>query len=328
MEKNINYNTIIVNLIERKLPPDKKTYKYLMDTLLLGKEPAYRRIRGEVLFPFEEVIKISQNLGVSIDHIVQQGYPNSNVVQFDMPEKLISNIDILFFDFLCDSCEIIKRLISAKSSKINIAMNRIPWSYMQMPNLLKLEYFRYLHAANIIKINTYFQDIIIPPNIIEQQQNLSLLMHQVPYVNCIFDKNIINKTIEEIIFFYEENYLNKDDVQMLQKDLLNFIDLLYVLNKIGKNNIGAKRDFYFSELSIDTNVLHYESEDETMEQYWIYLENPIIIKNSPIMSSLNKRWYNSRKRHSILITNSNEKFLTTKYWDIKRSINKLEDLLL
>ena len=55
---------------------------YLADTLCMGKEAVYRRLRGEVSFTLEEVALISRRLGISIDQII--GNHLSDRVTFDL----------------------------------------------------------------------------------------------------------------------------------------------------------------------------------------------------------------------------------------------------
>ena len=60
-------NELITGLIEalkEKLPPKRNLANLLMDTLYIGREAIYRRLRGEVPFTLEEAALISRKLGV------------------------------------------------------------------------------------------------------------------------------------------------------------------------------------------------------------------------------------------------------------------------
>ena len=54
----------------------------MTDTLCIGREAVYRRLRGEVAFTIDEVAQISCKLGISIDQII--GNHLYNRVTFDM----------------------------------------------------------------------------------------------------------------------------------------------------------------------------------------------------------------------------------------------------
>lgn len=63
-------NTGLIDAVREKLSPKENIANLLMDTLFIGKEAIYRRLRGEVPFILEEAALISRKLGVSLDKIV------------------------------------------------------------------------------------------------------------------------------------------------------------------------------------------------------------------------------------------------------------------
>ena len=62
-------NTGLIEALKEKLPPKTNLANLLMDTLYIGREAIYRRLRGEVPFTLEEAALISRKLGVSLDKI-------------------------------------------------------------------------------------------------------------------------------------------------------------------------------------------------------------------------------------------------------------------
>ena len=94
----------LINQMKERIPPGHNLANYLTDTLYMGKEAVYRRLRGEVAFTFDEIAVISHNLGISIDQIIgnhlfricrwiyQNGKmktPNS-LSDMHVPEKIIN----------------------------------------------------------------------------------------------------------------------------------------------------------------------------------------------------------------------------------------------
>ena len=57
-------NTGLIEALKEKLPPKTNLANLLMDTLCIGREAIYRRLRGEVPFTLEEAALISRKLGV------------------------------------------------------------------------------------------------------------------------------------------------------------------------------------------------------------------------------------------------------------------------
>ena len=63
-------NANLIEAMKDKLPVKGKLADMLMDTLYIGKEAVYRRLRGEVPFTFKEAALVSRKLGISLDTII------------------------------------------------------------------------------------------------------------------------------------------------------------------------------------------------------------------------------------------------------------------
>lgn len=72
----------LITAMKARVPEKQNLAGYLADTLCMGKEAVYRRLRGEVSFTLEEVALISRRLGISIDQII--GNHLSDRVTFDL----------------------------------------------------------------------------------------------------------------------------------------------------------------------------------------------------------------------------------------------------
>ena len=67
-------NTSLIEAVKEKLPLKENLANLLIDTLYIGKEAIYRRLRGEVPFTLEEAALISRKLGVSLDNVIAVSY--------------------------------------------------------------------------------------------------------------------------------------------------------------------------------------------------------------------------------------------------------------
>lgn len=72
----------LITAMKDRFPPGQNLANFLTDTLCIGRESVYRRLRGEVAFTIDEVAQISCKLGISIDQII--GNHLYNRVTFDM----------------------------------------------------------------------------------------------------------------------------------------------------------------------------------------------------------------------------------------------------
>jgi len=83
-------NKIFVELILKKIPAKFSPVDYLMQTLDLKKGAAYRRIRNQVPFTFGEIIKLSSNLGFSLDEIIKQIKQDPVIINLKISEDIFT----------------------------------------------------------------------------------------------------------------------------------------------------------------------------------------------------------------------------------------------
>lgn len=91
-----NPNANLIEAMKEKLPLKGQLADMLMDTLYIGKEAVYRRLRGEVPFTLQESALISRKLGISLDKIIGLSFKsnamfNINIVDYDDPFERAGN---------------------------------------------------------------------------------------------------------------------------------------------------------------------------------------------------------------------------------------------
>jgi len=144
-------------------------------------------------------------------------------------------------------------------------------------------------------------------------------------VTIILSTNISLSIIKDIQYFYQRKLINKEDLEILKKDLLKMANFAEDVAKTGRLEGGNSQiDIYISIPYINSNTVYLEYDDVSEVHYWIYSNNPMVIRNSEI-SSIQKKWFLSLKKSSTLITQSNE-ILQADFFDTQRKlINKLMD---
>ena len=79
---NNNLNKSVLDKILNCIPENIKPVNYLMDILDLGKESAYRRLRGEKALSLEEIHKLSLELRISLDEILGKNKKNTFTLNY------------------------------------------------------------------------------------------------------------------------------------------------------------------------------------------------------------------------------------------------------
>ena len=117
-------NTGLIEALKEKLPPKTNLANLLMDTLYIGREAIYRRLRGEVPFTLEEAALISRKLGVSLDKIVGVSFSANavfdlNVVDHDDPFNA-------YFTILSRYVKIFRAFQDDPTTALGTSSNTIP----------------------------------------------------------------------------------------------------------------------------------------------------------------------------------------------------------
>ena len=306
MEKSkekVNLNQKIVKEIIPKLDGKANLVDYLMNLLSMKKESCYRRIRNNIPFSFEEIAIIARGLDISIDQLIEQ---NVSCFSLNTDFDINQEPEDTFSSLLNNDIKIIRKMLTEKDVKITVSMNRIPFYLLPFVELFKFEYFHYMYSSGKISIMTRFSDIVIPNHIIDLHQMSYLLFNKLNNVTCIINSMVYTEFIKRIKFYYRSKFISDDDLQVLQAELFELLKKYESLLRNGKNTSGSEYLFYYSFFALENSFTFFESSENTLLQYWVYPESPIIIKNNKTINDIQKRWIDSKIRNSMLITKTND----------------------
>lgn len=312
MKKNIRKT--IIHAIVKLIPPHIKPVDYISDTLDIGKESAYRRLRGNMSFSIEELILLSQDLGFSIDELI--GLKNdSNRVTVEL-----SNEDDPMETFLKKikryRKEVDARLKDENSNTI-MGINYLPAIFcVHNKDLFKFSYYAWLHRRNSGMIKQRYADISIPEELESLRSSLDMDARKIKYNTFILDSNVFLSPLKKMRYLHKLNLLSNEDLTILKKAFHQLIDAIERLVRNGNSELGIKYYFYLSDLNIDVNSSYNVSNGQAMSSFNFYFFNRIIIHN-PEICEAHKEWLESLKRYSTLITESNE-IVQAEYFERQR----------
>lgn len=143
-------NTNLIEAAKEKFPAKGQLANILMDTLYMGKEAIYRRLRGEVPFTFQEAAIISKELGISLDRIA--GVSFSNNAMFDINVVDHGNPFETYYDFLNKHVKLFHTLREDPNASLGTASNVIPQTlYLKHELLAKFRFFKWMYQNEHIK---------------------------------------------------------------------------------------------------------------------------------------------------------------------------------
>lgn len=321
MNNNLNETALarILNLI----PENIKPVNFFMDVLDLGKESAYRRLRGEKALSFEEIYKLSLELGFSLDEVVENSKANSFL--FNHIGTYGQKPEENFLEFLYYYEDYLNRLIKADCSEVICTMNHIlSTMIVRYENLFKFVYYRWMHQVKEVPFNFFYADVAIPAEVKELCSRLGVLHRKLKKLTFIIDDNLHLNIIREMQYFYKRNLITGEELTALKEEYLRYMDYTETIIKKGTDSNGTIFEIYLSTFNISTTTTYSAWDNNEESSFWHFYGYPIFTRNKKI-TSRHKYWINSLKKYATVISQSNE-FLQADFFNRQRSyVNRMTD---
>jgi hypothetical protein len=311
-------NEIIVSTVLKNIPKNIKPVIYLMELLGLSRESVYRRIRKDIPFSMDELTKLALTLNFSLDEIVE-GSKRERIF-FDLGLKNPGNSADSFSAIFQEYSTYINNLSKARTSSVCMALNCIyPLFTVFFSDLFKFHFFKWLVETQDNLPRNYFSELTLPQELCTLQQKITEEIKNAKNVTVILSPNISLSIIKDIQYFYQRRLISKEDLEILKNDLLRMANFAENVAKTGHLEGGNSQiDIYISIPYIKSNTIYLEYDDVSEVHYWIYSNNPMVIRNSEV-SNIQKKWFLSLKKSSTLITQSNE-ILQADFFDAQRKL--------
>jgi len=312
---------LIIDHILIRIPSYIKPVDYISETLDIGKESAYRRLRGEMSFTFDEIIKLSLELNFSIDDIIGGSSEKRAFVDIEVDKDPEQNVILRLQSYKKDA----ERRLEDPFSSAIMAINFLPTTFcVHFPVLFKFSYYSWLHRKYRRPSRLYLSEVQILPIMESLRKKLDVLYRKISNNTFIFDPNVFLSPIREVHYFYELGLITNDEVKMIKSDFHKLIDLIEKMVRTGESAPGSQFYFYLSNLNIDSNSSYNTWNNNVTSTFNFHFLSPIVVNNS-ILCELHKEWLESLKKYSTLITQSNE-IIQAEYFERQREyVDRLDD---
>lgn len=311
-----------------KIPSYINPVDFLYDVLGISKESIYRRIKGEISFTLEDLIKISSRLFISLDEIVYSTLneePQKQPILFQSQSDKLFNPQQTFLDFLSAYIHNLDKTSKAKKLEIMVATNRLMvLTAVNFDHLFKFYYYRWVHQTQYKPLDFSFSDIVLSDSLLIKQKKLKTFKRSGSHT-YILDIYFLKNTIREIQYYYDRQLISDSEILLLQNDLYRFIDVMEYIIKQGDRIEGYTNYIYISSTQIDSSGLYSKYDDKETINLWISYGINIRSTNAR-MCKMYYSWFNSLKKYSTLISGCNEilqiKFINQQRNYIKNITNK------
>jgi len=318
MEEKLKRN--IVNKILKRIPAHINPIDYLVSSLQISRESVYRRMKGEVSFTLEDVLKLSSELGFSIDGLM---YPEDDKLMEEQyalfnfrPNKTHEPQDT-FFKLFSLYLKIKKDFQHSEIAEAIYTMNHIMMiSYVHFDHLLKFYFYKWTHQMNYMPFKFRLSDVTVPEKVALLQSEIKSGGLNISNTTGLVDRYFLRNTILEIQYYYKRKLITFEELLLIQEDLFKYVDILEYVMSGEPDESGYKNDIYLCSLRVESTGMLIMCDSYEESHFWIYSGTHITTRDKKICENY-KAWLNSLKKYSSLITGCNES-LQTQFIDQQR----------
>lgn len=300
-----NYNEAFLDIVKQNLPANIEPVSFFMDALYIGKQSAYRRLRGEVPLLLEEALLIAQKLEISLDGMFKIG--SEKKLNFFMRFPEFNNPSEADYRALQDYIDEVQFAEKTPDSQLNIATNTIPQQlYLQYENITRFFLFMRDYAHREKGLVLYSQIVITAR--LKQIFKDSFDAHtRFKNIRFVLDKYVLLYLIRNIHYFYDIKLITPQEVQLICEDLYKLLNYLEKIAITGKNENGAQISLYISNINFDKNCTTLKMGDRHVSIVETYILNGVGTNDKGNYDRM-EGWISSRCRLSTMISSCGELF--------------------
>ncbi len=293
-----------IRQVKQKTPEGHNTVDTLIGIIPMSKEAAYRRLRGEIDFSFGEVLKIAQEMNISLDEL------NNKENRKGFYTSRMSSIKENSF---MEDCEKWQNTVYDLAHRLRIQNKHIATSinsnisilYLYRYELLsKFRLFKWLYQLNSQSRFLKLSEFEISPKLIRNEKAILKELQQTN-LNFIYSKDLFVSIISQIKYFRELNLVNEKEFEQMKEELFSLLNDMEQDTIVGQNNSNPL-SVYVSSMHIDNDFIFWESDDLSLITFRPFGVSFFLVDGKEIFEEM-KTWIKMLMKSSTLISFSAEK---------------------
>ena len=304
MENDVWYDYFLETILA-KHPKKSKLVDELMDLLSLEREAVYRRLRKDVAFSAQEVVRIATEWNISLDQITKI---DTGTVSFTM--KAInylnpSNEELLEIQKRVRRLEYLRK---DPTSEYMAVCNRLPRSLTTgYPLLYRFDIFRWAYQYGNEEKISLFSETYVSGQFAQEMADLAHLMKYASSLSYVWDARIFEHIVDEISYYHSILLISDEEKELLKKELFSVLDYLSeVASKGYFPETKRKVNIYISKMNIGTNYSYFYTEKLKMCRIHAFEKHDIFSFDTK-MIEIFRTWMQQKRRTSIQISEVDEK---------------------
>lgn len=319
MKNDLLYENL-VTAIKDKFPGRGVLTNKLADLLMLEKEAVYRRLRGDVPFTIFEIATIAAKLDISLDHIIGCSSGKSRPFQMKMVNFL--NPSEEDYEMLENFVNELRYLKDDPNSEVGGALNILPQSLvLGYRHIYRFYLFKWIYQCGNVMPARYSQ---IEPPVRLQLINSEIVTEVCQAANAyhIMDSMTFLYLVNDIKYFASIYLITREEINVLKKELMIFIDDLETLAARGFRKEGKNIHFFVSSVNFETSYSYVETQHCHLTMLKSFTLNDATSPDEAIFQRM-KQWMQSLIRTSTLISRSGEKDRIVFFEEQRRIVDML-----
>jgi hypothetical protein len=309
MEKKTSSNQqIFIESIKKMLPPNMSLVNELSDLLEISTDSAYRRLRCETTFTFDEIITICNHYNISFD-------------SFRLQEKGMVNFKYNLFQPSVESFtaymkwiqEGIRRISLAKDKEIVYVADDIPIFHLfKFPDFAAFKMFYWMKSVvNVPELEgKKYDPSLISDSLMEEGKQIYRLYEKIPSTEIWCDSTI-SSAVKQIEYFNEAGFFSsKEDALQICKVLEGVLaDIQGQAERSTKSSVAGFENNYImykSDIEIGNNCIFVRT-DETRSLYLRYHTFNSMATVNEAFCGETEQWLKGMIKKSTLISGISEK---------------------
>ncbi|GHT60129.1 hypothetical protein AGMMS50239_08410 [Bacteroidia bacterium] len=298
---------VLIEEIQKNIPKGENVVKYLTWKLGISKESAYRRMRGVVPLPLEEIRELALDLNFSVDEIIRKEMQQAANNKENKNDLLLSYITP-YQNFL----NIISH--SSKRSVIFSADRIILPFIMEYDTLFDLFFFTQIHKNQLFNGIKSFSDLSVSKEIRDARKSIIEQMPSFDQREYIFGRDLFSGITRKTQYFRRLKLISEKETEILKLEMLQMLQKMEAAMECGHNEKGEECSYYFSWLDVETDAICVDC-GEKLAVLCCLFGIPTIQNNS--QNYTNMEWLESQKKYTILISQSSE-FIRSEFIERQR----------
>ena len=325
-----NYQKLFFDKIKNSMGSNVNLVYEIAELLGISNDAAYRRLRGEKLLDFNEIITLCNHFKVGMDEFING---NLNEIRFNyMP--LQDNFKDNYMVYIRSLRDYLKMIVEHKSSVKNIyfAATDIPIFHVcKFPELKAFKIYTWQKQFGENYDDKFSFENILTEEMISIFDEISELYDRIDSVE-VWTYNTIDSYLKLIQYFYDiDSFKSEKDVLIILDKLAN---LVYILKRYGetgcKINHESKNQFSLflsEEIALENNLIYAETDEVNISFIKLYSINTINTTNA-LFCNGTKTWFNSVINKSTLISGVSQKQFVLFFKEITQKIDSLKKKIL